>query len=723
MTENTYRTILFEEFDSTRLNLATILATAANPAGETVYHDVREKLAVHSFDEFLERFAPKIYEKYEPAGDGAGILVTYTTEASPGAIPLDIVNHSYYKMLLNLYRSKEKSGDSNLKFNYEELFEQLKPQQEVEAAKNLRQELQAAQEKYYECEDRGESTDEARKMFNGCFRKVREQYEKSTINLLPLAMADLDTKIGAADRLLAQNAGKKEDEKLPLASGYTAFFKEDGTLDTAPVQFSATGDTVEELPIKQLGGGNRKLLTAVIEADYEKRAKTQNGFVRDLIVSTYAPLTSPDREGTTAKMSVVEVRQLQEVNLAKKRAYETIFQNAKAAFIQTMTETVQKLLGMQALFDHAAAKGELKDGLIVANCTVGHLMRDKKAAFTRFITRVGHDSVGNRVWFAIVPGVSDASADEAEIDDEDLLGGENAASSSGKPQTAKGVSLTELRQFLPIMDDARVMTVFSFRANDGNGFLMTAKYVEDQRDRLHDIKNKHAVYAYPNFTLTRPRNIEMFDGAERLSIPGVYIDAAYVAGGILIGSQQLSYLKSRGLKVHRELPGIRIDFENIAVRQKLVTKFNKETDFAVNEELRGEINKDRLGFVFSGDEMGDIQNTYVYIANTLYKSPGSDMYRPIYATLVEDYMLAIYNRVQDKSRKGITDEFINGWVAQWKRCAEPREHQGDVNLLLKEDESVALEDNSETGKTELKIKLKEVEAILDNLEIVVEQKA
>ena len=121
--------------------------------------------------------------------------------------------------------------------------------------------------------------------------------------------------------------------------------------------------------------------------------------------------------------------------------------------------------------------------------------------------------------------------------------------------------------------------------------------------------------------------------------------------------------------------------------------------------------------------MGDIQNTYVYIANTLYKSPNSEVYRPIYATLIEDYVRAVYNRVQDKSPKGVKSEFINGTVAAWKRCAESKEHQNDVNLLLHESESIDLENNSETGKPELKIKLSSLEATLDNLEIVVEQKS
>lgn len=726
MEGNTYRTILFEEFDSEKSDLFGILSASEDSADERVYNDVIEKLSVHSFEEFLDKFAPKVYEKYELASNEAGFEITYSTESSPGAIPLDIVSNSYYKMLLNLYHDKEKSGEANLKFNYDELFEQLKPKQEIEAAKNLRKQLRAAESKYYECRDKGESTDEARKVFNGYFKKVREQYGKSAINLLPIAMADLDTKIVAADKLLAQNAGKDEDEPLQLAGGYTAVFKEDGTLDVMPVQQEVSPNAVEELPAKQLAGGERKLLSAVIESDYDKRATAPNSFVRSLVVSTYAPLAEADTGMGAVQASLAEVRQMQEANKARKNVYEKTFQSAKAAFIQAMTETVQKLLGVQIFFDHAAVRGELADGLIVANCSAGLLMRECKEKFTSFIRRVGHEPVKSRIWFGIVPGVSESNDDGNPVDDEDedLLGGDaTEAYSHSKPQSTKSVSMNELRQFLPIMDDARIMTVFSFKADDSNGFLMSPKYVEEKRQRLQKLNNRHAVYAYPNFTLTRPRFVEIIDDAEKLAIPGVYIDAAYVAAGLLVGSQQHSYLIERKLPVHRQLPCVRIDFEKPAVRRKFVTKFNRESYFGANEDLRNAINVDKMGFVFSGDAMDGMQNTYVYIANTLYKSPGNERYRPIYATLVEDYVRAEYESVEDRTtRRAVERDFIKGKVAAWKKSAEGQ-HKNDVNLLLTENESIVLENNPETGNLELKIKMKEMEAVLDDIEIIVEQNA
>ena len=718
MEKNTHRSILFEEFDDSKSDICSILSTYDDPAGESAYRDVLEKQVVHSFDEFLEKFAPKIYETVST--DGAKPYFTYSTTYTPGAVEVDIAYQSYYRMLLSLYRSKEKCNASEVEFNYEEFFDQLKPKQAVEDAMSLRKRLGGARNRYYECLEKGESTDEAQRKFKGCVRQVRDQYVKSPLNLLPLAMADLDKKIDLAQKSLPTIEGNDGTQSALPPAGYQLCFRSDGALELEEV---VSADVVVESPQERLPGVVRKELSDVIASDYDRRVSSQNEFVRALIVSTYAPLNQSG--GAGALLPPMELGEMK----ARRAAYEKIYQDAKANFIQTMTETVEKLLGVQAFFDHATVNGELSDGLIVTNCSVDRLMKEFRDGFRKFLLRVGHDTVNKRVWFAIVPRVSEAAgAISQEDEEEDLLAddyfdGAFDKASTPRPITSAPVSMNALRQLLGMMDEARIMTIFSFQANQENNFLMTPKYVEEKRKTLGDLKNKHAVYAYPNFTLTRPRNIKLFehDEAERLAIPGVYIDAAYVAGGLLVGSQQHSYLLARKFSVHRELPCVRIDLEK--VNDKLVTKFNREAYFGFNEALRSAINEDRMGFVFSGDAMGDVQNTYVYTANTFYKSPNSDRYRPIYVTLVEDYIRAVYNTMRDKTRRGIEQDFIKGHVAQWKRATESKEHKNDVNVLLYENETIALEDNPETGKPELKISLSALDAVLDNLEINVEQKA
>ena len=87
MEKNTHRSILFEEFDDSKSDICSILSTYDDPAGESAYRDVLEKQVVHSFDEFLEKFAPKIYETVST--DGAKPYFTYSTTYTPGAVEVE----------------------------------------------------------------------------------------------------------------------------------------------------------------------------------------------------------------------------------------------------------------------------------------------------------------------------------------------------------------------------------------------------------------------------------------------------------------------------------------------------------------------------------------------------------------------------------------------------------------------------------------------------------
>ena len=104
MTVQTHRTIIFEEFDKENpLNLFTILNN--NPAENELLNGI-EKLTVHNFNEFMSKFAPKVYEICRKDDKGM-IHFLYTTDLTKfrgyqQVTTLDISDHKYYKMLLEL---------------------------------------------------------------------------------------------------------------------------------------------------------------------------------------------------------------------------------------------------------------------------------------------------------------------------------------------------------------------------------------------------------------------------------------------------------------------------------------------------------------------------------------------------------------------------------------------------------------------------------------------
>ena len=103
MPNQTHRTIIFEEFDDTNPdNLFTILNN--DPLGDELTIGLK-KLTVSTFQEFLKKFAPKVYEVYGRNANG-GIEFFYTTNPQEYAgfprTELKIDEHIYYKMLERL---------------------------------------------------------------------------------------------------------------------------------------------------------------------------------------------------------------------------------------------------------------------------------------------------------------------------------------------------------------------------------------------------------------------------------------------------------------------------------------------------------------------------------------------------------------------------------------------------------------------------------------------
>ena len=76
--EQTHKTIIFEEFDGTNSNnLYTLLND--NPSDNALYEGL-EALTVRNFNDFMTKFAPKIYEVYGKNSTTGQIEFYYTTD-------------------------------------------------------------------------------------------------------------------------------------------------------------------------------------------------------------------------------------------------------------------------------------------------------------------------------------------------------------------------------------------------------------------------------------------------------------------------------------------------------------------------------------------------------------------------------------------------------------------------------------------------------------------
>ena len=171
------------------------------------------------------------------------------------------------------------------------------------------------------------------------------------------------------------------------------------------------------------------------------------------------------------------------------------------------------------------------------------------------------------------------------------------------------VSVDSLKNFLYEMERSSIVTVFNIRVDKDNTFTnLSSQEVSKEIERFENtqIPYAHAVYSYPNFTLTRELpGFKPFKGVsdEVIALPEIFVDAAYPAAGLLVASQQPKVLAKRGLKIIPNNVCVRVDLENAKVKKNLTTNFNRESALRWNDELLNTIGEKKFGFAFCSDEV------------------------------------------------------------------------------------------------------------------------
>ena len=726
--KQTYKTLILEEFNADA-ELPTLYDLLNNidmdkVTSEILGEDVK-KLEVHSFKEFLEKFAPKVYEVCLNINDKPQFF--YTTDKdkikNQYAVEKKITEQSYYKMLSQMYMQKGSSGESNLLFDDKDILEMLTPQKEIEEARSIRRKMKFNLDKYYECEAKGENSAEYAQKFIECRKKIADTYSGSQSAMIPLVLEDTRTKLNYLKTAAANNETDDTGEQIGLLGNGSGSLGIDSSGRMVVVQQKATEElpAVEEKPQKDTAHE----IATIIERDYDQTAVQTNGFVKDLVLSIYSPMQA------AKEISNIKNEDLEEA-CAKytqiKESYEDVYCQAKEAFITEMTQVISKLLGVKTFFDHAVLsggeEGKLKEGVLIANCKASKLIQEEvKDKFAKFICHRGKDLITGKIWFAVLPGIVERDVKKGghgtknPADPFGALG--DFVQTENLPENTDFVSLGAAKSILEIMDKGKILTVFNLEANENNGFTgISADYIKGKKDKLSAINSGHAVFAYPNFTLMRERKVPISkeDGARRILVQGVYLDAAYTAAGLLAASQQGAYLEKHGFqnRVNKQNVCVHVDLENVEVKKNLLTKFNRESTLRWSQDIRETINEDMFGFVFCGDEVYDgptlLKNTYVYCARTLKKYKG--IYKPIYQVLMEDF---IYVYLQTKLSRKVSDikNFISQDVRVWKNESKQQKGMNNINLILKENEDILWDDEQK----KIKIKFDKDESVLEDITI------
>ena len=694
----TSRTILFEEFDSGSItNLYTLLKNEYNGNTEKFLDELR-KLEVSSFEEFIEKFAPKVYEVVRPSQGGFEVI--YQLEKPQGQCrEINITDQNFFKMVLRLYKEKGASGLNNKAFDYDEIREMLSPKQEQKKVREIRKDLEYNYNKFLQLEGNVEKTLDrqvAAKSLQKLRKTIVENYNQSPIALIPLVLADTEDKL----KLIQPSNNDVVEDTVSSAtiSGYLQYAN-NGNLEL--VESSQEGQEI-------ISSSNTSTqLANYISNDFNKHANSNiksSEFISQLIVSSYVANDSQN------SLSIVELENRRDV-------YQAIYKDSQENFVNTVSIVVQKLIGVYSFFEHASIDGKLERPLLVTNCRVEELLREETKDKLKSLLSTLNNTPKEKIWFAILPALCTeeykpvvVTKEEFDFDMDDL----DFDMDDNEESLRTNTSMTSgKRLFKEILDKLNIMTFFNFYACEETGFMnLTASVIDEYKNSLSDITSENAVFSYPNFTILPLEKTYIELGTDHMKIPGVFLDSSYVACGMVLSYQNPKLIKSKGYDVKSDYPGVRFDIEKEDTKKVFITNLNRESRLNWSKEIEDAINEDSFGFSFTSNEIYSnlvlVPNTSIYTARTMKKNKVDNRFSPIYKTLTKEFV-----NTYIKDMKTVTEikKFINKSVDEWSSEAEYS--NSVMNNILRKDDKIEFIEASK----KLNITFKNIEEVID-IEII-----
>lgn len=708
--KQTSKTILFEEFSAEASegmdenDVCPDLATILKGENSSDYvMKVAEQLEVKSFDEFVKKFTPCVWETMRMTEGESTPQFCYSIEKPqgyPNAKKIQLSTHEFYKMVMNLYSKKINSGDDNLDFDYSMVEELLSPAKALKDAKKIRKELQYNYTEYLKLPDsrKSEKNDKAKKITE-TRKAIAGKYDNISA-LLKLSLGDVE------EKLLALPEGNKK-----VGDGVELLVEP--VSRPCLMEFSETGDIdvvyLEDIPENEQKEKNdvTKKIAGLVGKDYDqKEGANANDFVRSLVLSNFA---GGDQAGALVptRAELVEKREM----------YTYMYKNHQEQFVKTISSVVEKMLNVKVFFDNATVGGELTSTLVVANCKASDLLDgdDIKGKFTTYLEKVSNDNTFHKVWFAIVPSVGDSDLlddDDEEFDiDADIYGNEGESSS----EKAELLSLSAGKEMITLLSKHKIMSFFNFKACEKTSFYhLDKKIITTYQDKVESLNgNEYATFCYPNFTILprRETNIKIgitekngYQEDEFLEIPGIYVDASYVAAGLTVGVQNPAYLKQKGYKVNAKNPGVRFNLEEGNNPYMVTTTMNREGNTPWSADVEAFVKAEKFGFCFCGNTKYFnnqlVNNSYVYLSRNMKKDC-------IYKTIIKEFVTQYLRLIAGKGGFDTASTLVNNEGNQWSLEGEGSPDLG--NCILRKDEKITIDKAS--GK--LKISLKEKDEYTD----------
>lgn len=707
--KQTSKTILFEKFADTDVNGEQVpclrrFMTEEEVTSDRFYKRVMDSLGVSSFQEFLDKFTPWVYEMIEPGKTEDSVEIKYYLEKpdhyeETGMDPTALNATAIYEMVNKLYEQRKNSGKPQLDFDFSDIAGVLSPESQTKKIKQMRADMEAYIQEYYRLDEKTpgipspEKTN-AIKMFNANRAAVQDSYMKGSAAMLTLKLGDagaalLEMKSSASDS--GSNSGRR--------SIGIPFYDEDGNLKFRELEIKD-----EDAPA-QIGVNPNQKMLEILTKDFNDAAPAymkESREITNLVLSNISTELARTEHDEKFWLSRLETGQ---------RDYKRWMEN----LAETIAPLIEKFIGVKAFFDNAAVNGKLDSVLIVANSTAGELVetdmvREHLSQFLQLINRKREE----KIWFGILPAVALGNETKKETAAETPAGDDPFGSifdiKEESVEKVRGlVSSGDAKILLDLCAKANIMTFYNYKANENTCFGNINKSVyEEMKNKIAFEDGSYAVCCLPNFTVIPEEettviiNQELVDKKcqEKLfaiKIPAIYIEASYVAAGMTVGTQQDGMLQQKGLDVEKRLTNIRVDLENKQVFKKYQSNMCIENLLPVPKDMSDEIMDSRFGFYFSdskitGDKGKAVTHCYTRNARTMEKNPQNDKYEEITNQLFKDFVLAILYDGNDVADPEYISEVFRTEIQEWMNAAQ-MEDDLVVNALLKPGETIKLEGN------------------------------
>lgn len=697
--EQTTRTILFEEFNPEKATLANILNSPIKDRDE-VLKNIKNDLMVTSFKEFIKKFNPTIYAKYIESDDldKVGFDVEYNLVKPEDFIEgvdrkIIITEHELWNALTNLYANKGMTSLSEFDFNFKDITSLLTPEKDKEKVSNLKSDLSYSFRKYKELS----KIDPQKRIFaqriKELLKKVDETFD-NPMQILALSMTETKKIIDAMEKNKDQNGNS--GNAIELKQRVMISYDEKGNIKPIKIESSETGTL-------RIENKDDQKLIELIGNSYDEKAPNgikNSNYVRELVVSSYT------------NRSMEEIPLTQE-DLKKKSDIEyNTYINAQEKFMNQVMYLVEKIMGVKTFFDHADLEGNLNSGLIITNCSLSRIAEDEDLLkkFEDFVNGLNNNTPNKKekIWFTIIPNVKDENSEKENKNDIKAKNSNNIGNVS---------------KVVKVLSKEKIMTFFNCKTSKETSFRgLDIEKIENYRKIMKEFPSdnieltKQLVFAYPNFSLLPESvgiqelgekyengledeweydfldeefDLDTADNQHVLKIPGAYIDASYVAAGIVVAYQNEDYLSALGYKTFdkEKLPGVRFDLEEnfYDSKRRIKTKFNPESNFQLENKIKENIEKDKLGFFFWRDTG---KNQIAVSQSRTLSKDDSGKYEEIYKTLVENFVQVHVENLESNTKADIESTF-----SAWER----HKAEKHANNILGPQDSIEIDDSN--GKT------------------------